>query len=165
MWLSEKKGSHTNLLAKQFHQAFYWRVGFVKDILSDSFISRFRIRIHMLVWNLFILHVCAPLFHKILHTLCASWFEISSRLLIFSSKHKRVLAVHGPALPSYKILHPQMKRWLGRSDKKSRVHPAPRSALWLEIARWKTEFCLLWNVRVVLQSISEGFHSFSLLHH
>lgn len=51
MWLSEKKGSHTNLLAKQFHQAFYWRVGFVKDILSDSFISRFRIRIRMLVWT------------------------------------------------------------------------------------------------------------------
>lgn len=115
----------------------------------------------MLVRNSFVLHVFPLSFHKILYTLSASSFEISSRLLIFNSKRKQVLTLHGPVLSSHKIFHSQMKSWLGRSDKKSRIHPAPRSALRLEKGGWvkDLEFCFFWNATVILQSISVGFCS------
>lgn len=107
----------------------------------------------MLVWNFFMSYIFSISFHKILYILSASLFEIYSRLLIFNSKHKQMLALQGPAPSTWcKILDLRIKTWLGRSDQKSRIYHAPRSALLLEIGTWKTKnsalfwiLCLLCN--------------------
>lgn len=83
-WLWRKSGRHTNLLAKQFHQAF------IELLLFFLRYRKWQFHLKILHQNncvckksLYLVHFCLS-FHKILYILSPFLFEISVRLLIFN---------------------------------------------------------------------------------
>lgn len=80
MWLCEKKGSHTKLLAKQFHQAFYWFFFFFK-ILWQLHLKILHQNNYVCMKLLYLACFCSFIPQNLIF---ASLFEISS---FFNSKH------------------------------------------------------------------------------